>query len=352
MAAVPLQAPVPALRDATAAAEAPVGAWERDQRRRVAAQAVKHDPIDGDSVTDDGMALGAEAAAPGTAQVAAPGPRPPPPEDPAQMGLARYIISSLEVSTGSRVQSIESSVTSLKKTSEASARDIASIQARLRSQEAGLEAIETGRASSAAITAASRPGLGGAPSMADPWSAYLQQQRDGVGGPPPPANRPQRLGKNAKHVVFVADFPGTWDKEDVERHLTTELAKSSSLESQGIREIYGVGRFCDQAKVVFADNDKGQKIPCQGARNSMLWHKVDQEPHEVDISRKVSFAVRILGEFGVANGLCTEENKMRTFDGDRARLLLRARNTDLLEICQDPMTLALLNQELSEMKLQ
>ncbi|CAK0910846.1 unnamed protein product [Prorocentrum cordatum] len=288
-------------------------------------------------------------------------------------GWRQYIIGALNQSMGVKLDGLQTRVDALQRTSEASSRDISAVQARLRAQEVRLEALEAGRSSASSV--GPRAGLGSASHVSgqpDPWGAYLDQQR--AGGMPPPTSRP-RGGKNCKHMVFVAGFPGTWDKDEVEKHLRTELARTISLEAQGITEIYGVGRFCDQAKVVFANNQKmwgfmkrwkGQKIPCPGARNDKLWHKVDQEPHEVELSRRVSCAVRILREFGIQSGLCTEESKQRTFDGDwdrgqvvfrknsterPVRLLQRSRTSDMLEVSTDALAAAVLDQELKDLKL-
>ncbi|CAK0862618.1 unnamed protein product, partial [Prorocentrum cordatum] len=263
----------PALASGCAAGEG--AAWERDKRRRVAGQAQIGDDGIEDADTDDGPGLLNEvprAAAAGLATHSAagaagdamspPAPPPPPPSDPSQLNLAQYIIGSLTASMGTRIETIECGVATLKRTTETNARDIAAVQARLWAQEARLEALET----------------------------------------------------------------GTWDKDEVERHLRTELAKSETLERQGITEVYGLGRFCDQAKMFFfLGNQKmrgssqrwnGHKTPCPGARNNKLWHKVDQEPHAVELSRNASFAVRILRGYGTEHGLCTEETEMRLSDAD------------------------------------
>ncbi|CAK0848424.1 unnamed protein product [Prorocentrum cordatum] len=114
---------------------------------------------------------------------------------------------------------------------------------------------------------------------------------------------------------------------------------------------------------------KGRKIPCQGAKSDQLWHEVDQEPqepHEVELSRRVSYAVRLLRECGEAKNLCTADSKMKTFDGDwdrgqvffrrdgserPIRILQRSRATDLMEICAEPLVKSLLGQELAEFRL-
>ncbi|CAK0806125.1 unnamed protein product [Prorocentrum cordatum] len=363
-------APPPVLL-AGAAADAPGQVWEREQRRRTELSAGGVAMEDRD--TDEDIVPVEVQRAP-SAQVVAPQAAPRPPTDPAQLGLAQYIIGALNQSMGAKLDGLQTRVDALQRTSEASSRDISAVQANLRAQEARLDALGAGR-SSAVSSVGPRAGLGSASHVSgqpDPWGAYLDQQR--AGGMPPPTARP-RGGKNSKHVVFVAGFPGTWDKDEVEKHLRTELAKTVSLEAQGITEIYGVGRFCDQAKVVFANNQKmwgfmkrwkGQKIPCPGVRNDKLWHKVDQDPHEVELSRRVSCAVRILREFGIQTGLCTEESKQRTFDGDwdrgqvvfrknsterPVRLLHRSRTSDLLEVSTDALAAAALDQELKDLKL-
>ncbi|CAK0817352.1 unnamed protein product, partial [Prorocentrum cordatum] len=144
---------------------------------------------------------------------------------------------------------------------QTSSRDIAAIQAKMRARDARLRALQSGRgASSAASTAAgSRHGPGSVMgAQPDPWMAYHMQR----GGAPPPSGHAQDrpscgLGENAKHVVFVACFPGAWDTEE--------------------------------AKVVFAGNQqiwslmkrlKELEISCPGAKTDRLWHTVDQEPRE------------------------------------------------------------------------
>ncbi|CAK0800839.1 unnamed protein product, partial [Prorocentrum cordatum] len=364
-----VNAPPPVLL-AGAAADAPGQAWERDQRRKTGLSTGGVAMEDRD--TDDDIApVGVQRAVP--AQAVVPQAAPSPPTDPAQLGLAQYIIGALNQSMGVKLDGLQTRVDALQRTSEASSRDISAVQARLRAQEVRLEALEAGRSSASSV--GPRAGLGSVSHVSgqpDPWGAYLDQQR--AGGMPPPTARP-RGGKNCKHMVFVAGFPGTWDEDEVEKHLRTELARTISLEAQGITEICGVGRFCDQAKVVFANNQKmwgfmkrwkGQKIPCPGARNDKLWHKVDQEPHEVELSRRVSCAVRILREFGIQSGLCTEESKQRTFDGDwdrgqvvfrknsterPVRLLQRCRTSDMLEVSTDALAAAALDQELKDLKL-
>ena len=69
----------------------------------------------------------------------------------------------------------------------------------------------------------------------------------------------------------------------------------------------------------------------------------------------------------MANGLCADENKLRTFDADWDRgqvvyrknsterpvcILTRSRTTDLLEVEKDPLAMAVLEQELKGVKLQ
>ncbi|CAK0872038.1 unnamed protein product [Prorocentrum cordatum] len=217
-------------------------AWERDKRRHVAGQGQLGDDGVEDAATDDGPGL-----------------------------LDEYIIGSLTAPAGTRIETIGYGVATIKRTTGTSARDIAAVQARLRAQDARLDALEAGRLSAASTAAAAyRPGqrpASAASGPPDPRGTDLQQQQDGaapsvVG----PGFRQMRgAGKNTKHVVFVAGFPGTWDQDEVERHLRTELTET--LERQGTTEVYGA-----------------------------------------------SFAARILREYGAERGLCTEETKLRAFD--------------------------------------
>ncbi|CAK0850259.1 unnamed protein product [Prorocentrum cordatum] len=237
----------------------------------------------------------------------------------------------------------------------------------MRAQGARWEALESGRgvfcrprARPQALEPGPGPAVGAQP---DPWMAYNMQR----GGAPTPSGnvqggRPSRgFGKKTKHVVLVAGCPGAWHEDEVEEHLRTELEKSGTPESQGTAEIYGGGRFCDQATVVSADNSqmwrlmerwKGLKILCPGAKNGRLWHKVDQELHEAELSRRVSIAVRILRKIGIQHGLGTEANKQnrgwvahRKHSAERPfRILQRPRHSDLLEFCQEPLAKAALGQ--------
>ncbi|CAK0805006.1 unnamed protein product, partial [Prorocentrum cordatum] len=377
-------APMPPPPAAAAAASSGCAGVDADGRR--IRQKTGEPPavdLDDEELTDaeagqaaaGGVGLAAPAGGDGRAKL------PPPPQDPSQMALAQYIISAVTTSMSVKVDAVEAQVSALQTTGSASSASISSIQAEQRAQRARLDALEAAsRApSSNASTAAGRggplrPGLGsGQACQADPWSDYLRrgpnEQRQFV------APQAPRGGKNTKHVVFVAGFPGTWDKDEVEARLRSKLSERATLESQDITEICGVGCFCDQAKVVFGSNRqmwnfmkawKGRKIPCQGAKNDQLWHKVDREPHEVELSRRVSYAVRLLRECGEAKNLCNADSKMKTFDGDWGRgqvvfrrsggerpirILQRSRTADLMEICTEPLAKALLDQELAEFKL-
>ncbi|CAK0858940.1 unnamed protein product, partial [Prorocentrum cordatum] len=373
-------APMPPL-PGTAAAASGAGADAEGRRIRQKTGEAPTVELDDEELTDAEAGPAATGGAALTVPVGGRAKLPPPPQDPSQMALAQYIISAVTTSMSVKVDAVEAQVAALQATVNSSSASISSIQAEHRAQRARLDALEAAsRApSSNASTAAGRgvplrPGLGsGQACQADPWGDYLRRgpsdQNQFV------APQAPRGGTNTKHVVFVAGFPGTWDKDEVEAHLRAKLSERASLESQGIAEIYGVGRFCDQAKVVFGSNRqmwnfmkawKGRKIPCQGAKNDQLWHKVDQEPREVELSRRVSYAVRLLREYGEAKNLCTADSKMKTFDGDwdrgqvvfrrsgnerPIRILQRLRATDLMEICTEPLAKALLDQEPAEFKL-
>eukprot|EP00959_Pyramimonas_sp_CCMP1952_P308904 6464297-Pyramimonas_sp.AAC.1 len=127
------------------------------------------------------------------------------------MNLAQYIIGALNSTMGARLETVENSVTALRRTAGSSAKDIAAMQARHSAQEARSPALGTGRSSAGASTAASRAGVGAPGGQPGPRGHHLQQQREGATPPPAAGVRDPRGGKNTKHAVVVAGFPGTRD---------------------------------------------------------------------------------------------------------------------------------------------
>mmetsp|Transcript_121221 Transcript_121221/g.338335 ORF Transcript_121221/g.338335 Transcript_121221/m.338335 type:complete len:326 (+) Transcript_121221:53-1030(+) len=223
---------------------------------------------------------------------------------------AEAIIAALNASLGVKIDNVGSRVEELGQHVGRLDTKTTKIQAEMDVLRARIENLEnnTSRAgSSAASTSAStRPGLG---FVAEGGEARGAMKKDFENKTP----------KAKRHVVCVGGFPGTWDREEVEDALKKQLEHHAI---QGISDVYAIGKFANRAKIVFTTPStmwafmKRMAGKRMQVADTMLWHTVDKDPDELELARKVSYAVRTLREYAIGRALADTDNAKRVIDGD------------------------------------